>query len=236
MSLCKCSFVHVGISFVAEVHKRNVVLRSKNITTLRKRLRGPARISDVELSDTETDVSNKINEHSVPTPDVGKVQEALKSSSLELKKVVTDPLPEAVQVAKNVVSELAHKDVNHERSSENQRIREADADNYPGDRSESVNLDKPSGSHQNDALLANTSDANVDRPSCADQNGVSRPNNSDANLDKPTWRDKNGVSQPNANDVNPNKPSCSRKDDVSRPTLMERNSTAHTYEVIFVVD
>lgn len=147
------------------------MLRSKRVG-LHKRTRGPIRISDIE--DSETDASpNRFN--SIPTPEVNKTQEALKSSSLELQAAVTDPLPEAVQVAGTVVSELTTKNVAHEHALENQRRTEADAANLSTDKS---------------------------------------------------------TEPVQSRDANLGNPSCSYQTNVPRPSLMERNSTARTYEVI----
>lgn len=159
--------------FVIETQREKVVLKNKHVA-FHKRRRGPLRISDVEDSGADA-LESRYN--SIPTPEVRRVQEALKSSSLELQAVVTDPLPEALRVAETVVSDLTTKDVNHERPLESQRGTEADAAN-------------PSVEKRKEPVQS--SDANLGNPSCSHQNNV------------------------------------------PRPSLMERNSTAHTYEVLLL--
>ncbi|KAI4307546.1 hypothetical protein L6164_030722 [Bauhinia variegata] len=56
----------------------------------------------------------------LPSSEVNKVRESLKSSSLELKALVKDPLPEALQRSDIVRSDLAIKDMLHELPIENQ--------------------------------------------------------------------------------------------------------------------
>ncbi|XP_030451727.2 uncharacterized protein LOC115673647 isoform X1 [Syzygium oleosum] len=50
----------------------------------------------------------------LPTPDFNRVQEALKSSSLELRAVVTDPLPDAIRLADSLVHNAAGSSTNFE--------------------------------------------------------------------------------------------------------------------------
>ncbi|CAI9107148.1 OLC1v1006444C2 [Oldenlandia corymbosa var. corymbosa] len=92
----------------AETQGGNVLPRLKYAACKRTRVavsgksRG-ARITDADASDARTC-------NSLSSPDVSEVREALKSSSLELKAVVKDPLPDALHFAKAVVSDVSNKD------------------------------------------------------------------------------------------------------------------------------
>lgn len=50
----------------------------------------------------------------LPSAEVKKVRESLRSSSLELQAVVTDPLPDALHASEVVRSQLSMKDTKHE--------------------------------------------------------------------------------------------------------------------------
>lgn len=54
------------------------------------------------------------------SPEVEKVRESLKSSSMELKALVKDPLPDALRSSEDVRSKLATKDINLGPPSKNQ--------------------------------------------------------------------------------------------------------------------
>ncbi|XP_024029314.1 uncharacterized protein LOC21393957 isoform X2 [Morus notabilis] len=164
-----------GPATTDKVPREKVVLRSKHVG-FQKRIRGPVRISDVE--DLETDPSpHRFN--NIPTPEVNKAHEALKSSSLELQAVVTDPFPEAVREAETVVSDLTTKNVIHEHPLENQRRTEVDAVNPSIDtstepvQSSDVNLGNPSCSYQN----------NVPRHSLMERNNTAHPYEWDGSID-----------------------------------------------------
>lgn len=104
-----------------EVQRANVVSRRKHVAS--KRIRGApsgtsrgAKIIDADASGA--DVSGKMSD--LPsTPEVREVQEALKSSSLDLKAVVKDPLPDALNIADTVVSSIERKDTGKQPVEEN---------------------------------------------------------------------------------------------------------------------
>lgn len=104
-----------------EVQRANVVSRRKHAAS--KRIRGApsgtsrgAKIIDADASGA--DVSGKMSD--LPsTPEVREVQEALKSSSLDLKAVVKDPLPDALNIADTVVSSIERKDTGKQPVEEN---------------------------------------------------------------------------------------------------------------------
>lgn len=128
--------------------------------------------SDIDVSCSKYDI--------LPTPEVNKVQAAVKSSSLELQAIVTDPLPGALLWAEAVVSDMARENQNHEPLVEKQ-----------------IDVDK----------------------------GVSVPSD-----------DASGEFI-QANKDNSRNQICSTRNNVSNLSLMEQNSSAHTYEVhlLFVV-
>lgn len=156
-----------------EIDGGNAVLQRKHGPSRKHpRPRGPPRISDPE--DLSRDVqSGKFNY--LPTPKVNKIQEALRSSSLELHEAVRDPLPDALRVAETVTLDLRSKSTSNEALLENRNANEVNEQNLSHDKT----------------------------------NHPVRP--SDANI---------GI------------PSCPQENNVPKPSLMERNNTACTYEVI----
>ena len=95
------------------------------------------------------------------TPEVDKVKEALKSSSLELRSLVEDPLPEALQLAAAVLASMATKAVIHEPLTKDQGITNEDAP----DSSVHENLDDGN----------QTNEADLEHQRTMDQNNVPRP-------------------------------------------------------------
>ena len=110
-----CFSIHV------EVQRANVVSGRKHVAS--KRIRGaPSGMSrGAKIIDGDTsgaDISGKTFD--LPsTPEVHEVQEALKSSSLDLKAVVKDPLPDALNIADTVVSSIERKDAGKQPVEEN---------------------------------------------------------------------------------------------------------------------
>ena len=133
-----------------------------------KRSKGGVRI--VEEEDTDA-LRSKYD--SLPTPEVNRIKEALKSSSLELQAVVKDPHLDALHSTESIMSDMVKKDKTHEPSVENQ----------------------------------NGKDINALNPS----------------VDKSV--------APQATNSGCGNQSCIPQSNSTRPSLMERNSTAHTYEV-----
>ncbi|XP_010031230.3 telomeric repeat-binding factor 2 isoform X1 [Eucalyptus grandis] len=64
--------------------------------------------------ETERDVASRCRFDTVPSPDVNRVQEALKSSSVELRAAVVDPLPDAIRLADSLVRNAAGSPTNFE--------------------------------------------------------------------------------------------------------------------------
>uniref|UniRef100_A0A803PVR5 Uncharacterized protein n=1 Tax=Cannabis sativa TaxID=3483 RepID=A0A803PVR5_CANSA len=153
----KCRFCFAIVyGYITEIQREKVVTRNKQVV-FNKRRRGPVRISEVE--DLDTNESENCN--SIPTPEVNRVQETLKSSTQELRALVTDPLPEALQVAEGVASDLATKNVSHEHPVESQKETEADA--------------ATNASVEQSTRHVQSSDANLDKPSCSHQDNGTQP-------------------------------------------------------------
>lgn len=91
-----------------------VSLRCKSLASHR-RVRGGAKISHLE--DLKNDTSSE-KYTCLQTPEVNRVREALKTSSLELQAVVKDPLPDALRIAESVARDLAEKNKTREHSLE----------------------------------------------------------------------------------------------------------------------
>ncbi|KAE9598896.1 putative transcription factor MYB-HB-like family [Lupinus albus] len=142
----------------------------------------------------------------VPSAEVKKVRESLKSSSLELQALVKDPLPDALQLSEVVRSNLAGKDINHRLSIGNQN----------GD----VDVPDPNVDQNGD----------VPDPS-VDQNGDVPDPNVDQNGDVPDPNVCNSIVPFQPNDaILVKKPFVRCSNNVRCPNLMERKVTARTYE------
>ncbi|KAG2669827.1 hypothetical protein I3760_14G052500 [Carya illinoinensis] len=151
------------------IQQGNVLPRRKP-AVWHKRSKGGVKITDTEEVDDDLSCSKY---DSLPTPEVNKVREALKSSSLELQAVVKDPLPDALRFADTVISDKVTKDNEHEPSVEN---------------------------------------------------------HSERGRDRPSPSFKKSIEPAEMNDCNCKNQSCSHQGNAPQPSLMERNSTAHTYE------
>ena len=82
------------------VRKHVAFKRSRGATS------GTSRGSKIDDTE-EMDVRKSSNKYDcLPTPEINKVQEALRTSSLELQAAVKDPLPAALQLADNVISSM----------------------------------------------------------------------------------------------------------------------------------
>ncbi|PSS14173.1 Telomeric repeat-binding factor like [Actinidia chinensis var. chinensis] len=85
---------------VLPVRKHVAFKRSRGATS------GTSRGSKIDDTE-EMDVRKSSNKYDcLPTPEINKVQEALRTSSLELQAAVKDPLPAALQLADNVISSM----------------------------------------------------------------------------------------------------------------------------------
>ncbi|KAF7834207.1 telomeric repeat-binding factor 2 [Senna tora] len=113
----------------------------------------------------------------LPSIEVEKLRESLKSSSLELKAAVTDPLPEILQKSDIVRSELAMKGISHEPPLENQS---RDVDIPESNTCRSIVLYQPI-----DALVKNFSvnQSNVHCPNLMERNSTAHTHEWDDSID-----------------------------------------------------
>ncbi|PRQ34801.1 putative transcription factor MYB-HB-like family [Rosa chinensis] len=192
---------HRGVLSLEPATKEKETPRSRAL----RRRHGPVKIRDAE--DVGMEASAGIY-NSVSSAEVRKVQEELKSSVLALQAVVTDPLPYALRVSEIVRSELGMKPVDHVSEENGGAANPSVERNSEPDQSNNDNHGNQT-SHQND----------VPQPSEKENDG---PNLS---VDR-----GKGMEYVGTGDVNPGNPSCSYQNNISRAGLMERNSTAHTYE------
>ncbi|XP_009374383.2 LOW QUALITY PROTEIN: uncharacterized protein LOC103963301 [Pyrus x bretschneideri] len=180
---------------------QSAVPRHKHLA--HRRTRGPIRIGDAE--DSSTEVPNR-KFGSLSSPEVNKAQEALKSSISELQEVVTDPLPDALRVSETVRSGLAVRSANHVNGN-------VGADNPSIEKgagpvqSNNDNVGNLPSRHQNDPQSSGI-EKDVPNPP-VDQGGTESVQTDAANLRNASLNNQNNV---------------------ARPSLMERNSTACTFE------
>ncbi|XP_012066886.1 uncharacterized protein LOC105629849 [Jatropha curcas] len=87
---------------------------------------GSSRIMDSKEADM-TIPSSKYNP--IPTPEINKVKEALKSSSMELKTLVEDPLPDALHHSEALMAEMGKKPLNDNISVEKQNAEDVNVPN-----------------------------------------------------------------------------------------------------------
>ncbi|XP_023512217.1 uncharacterized protein LOC111777011 isoform X1 [Cucurbita pepo subsp. pepo] len=154
-----------------EILKTSVLPRGKFLA-FHRRVRGGVKISHLEdLEKENEDESSSERYNCLETPEVNRVREALKTSSLELQAMVKDPLPDALRIAESVAHDLAEKNKTCENSLE-------------------------------------------------DRN--------DAGVDNPTINKEAVPLQPMS--ANLKDPGHGHKTVFPRPSIMERNSTACTYE------
>lgn len=143
----------------------------------------------------------------LPSTEVNKVRESLKSSSMELKALVKDPLPDALHTSEVVRSKLATNDINLGPPIENQS---GDVDVRNSDVCMRVVLYQPD-------------DANLGKKSSVNCSNAHLPNITKGIV----------LYQPdNANHGKKSSVDCSN---AHLPNIMERKSSATTYEVMFVV-
>lgn len=158
--------------FPIATQKGNVHLRPKH-SALRTCHRG------VNISGAKEKEPEKLGSKYDPLPstEVNKVRESLKSSSMELKALVKDPLPDALHTSEVVRSKLATNDINLGPPIENQ----------------SGDVDVPNSDVCMRIVLYQPNDASLGKKSSVDCSNAHLPN------------------------------------------IMERKSSATTYEVMFVI-
>jgi hypothetical protein len=107
--------------------KKKHIARSRHSTRLKAGTSREAKITDNEevaadksannrgpkITDNEEVAADKSEEYGfLQTPKIDKIQEALKSSTMELKAVVNDPLPDAIHAPDTLVPEMARNNEN----------------------------------------------------------------------------------------------------------------------------
>ncbi|KAJ1422929.1 Telomeric repeat-binding factor 2 [Sesbania bispinosa] len=155
----------IGASVETTIQKNNLQLRRKH-SALRACHRG-VRISGSEEVEPEKSLSKY--DDPLPSAEAEKVRKSLKSSSLELRAMVKDPLPDALHTSEVVRSNLATKDINLEPPIEN---RSGDVDVPDQDVCKSIVLYQP-----NDANLGKKSPvncSNVHHPSLMKRKSTAR--------------------------------------------------------------
>ncbi|CAK7324757.1 unnamed protein product [Dovyalis caffra] len=88
-----------------EIQKNNMVRKHKHVVPI-KRSKGPVKITDTEIA--VGDISCCLYD-TITTDEVNRVRGALRASSEELQARVKDPLPDALQLAGNLIAEMARK-------------------------------------------------------------------------------------------------------------------------------
>lgn len=141
--------------FLIEIRKGNLQPKRK-YSSLRTCHRG-VKISGAE----EVRPTNLLCKYdSLPSAEVKKVRESLKSSSMELKALVKDPLPDALHTSELVRSKLATKDINLGPPIENQSQR----------------VDVPDSNACKIVVLYQPKDAKLEKKSVAHCSNSHRPN------------------------------------------------------------
>lgn len=144
--------------------KANVVRRRKHVGGPSRRGRRGVKIDDTEEARGQTS-GTKYNP--LLTPEVDKVQEALKNSSMELQALVKDPLPEALRLAETISSSI---NVSHQPLTKDQGIVDEDAPNTSSDK----NLDVDQTNEDGVANQCTTVQNNVPKPSIMARNSTAR--------------------------------------------------------------
>lgn len=104
---------------LAEVRKGNALPRQKHVAFRRTRGALARTCGGVRISDSiELGLDASGRQDFLPTPEIEKAQEALKLSSKELRAMVKDPLPDALQFAETL-SSLVRDHMGHQPAENN---------------------------------------------------------------------------------------------------------------------
>ncbi|KAH7564760.1 hypothetical protein JRO89_XS09G0022000 [Xanthoceras sorbifolium] len=202
------------------IQKENLLTKQKHIARHR-RVRGPVRITDNEESGPDASCGKY---DTALTPEVNKVQEALKLSSLELHAIVKDPLPSALRQAEAVISDMARRTQNQDHSMEAQNTVPSQEPSVETQHTDEHGPN-PLSNENAEPVQANESNHRNPMPNCEpsveERNEVEHVPNPSSNAN---------VEPVLANKSNHGNQSCSNQNNVHKPSLMERNSTARTYE------
>ncbi|CAK7323529.1 unnamed protein product, partial [Dovyalis caffra] len=237
-----------------EIQKNNMVRKHKHVVPI-KRSKGPVKITDTEIA--VGDISSSLYD-TITTDEVNRVRGALRASSEELQARVKDPLPDALQLAGNLIAEMARKLSNQGTLAKTQcgegvdtviselarKIMNPDplVKNQNGkDAGSSLLSAKPSAENQSgkDTDACNPSanhtvEASVENLNQTEVDDANPLTNQTAVTSVRNEKGK-GMDAPNlsanlSKEINPGTTSCRRQNNVSKPSLMERNATARTFE------
>ncbi|KAJ8768726.1 hypothetical protein K2173_023630 [Erythroxylum novogranatense] len=188
--------------FTDKGNQKKVLLHKQKGISSHQRHKGKVKIIDCEQLDVDRPCSRY---ETVPTPEGDKVQESLRHSSMELQAIVKDPLPEALHLAKTLITEMANKVLIQENSVETQKGRDVDGSNSCVG-----------------AVISEVGKKN---------------SNQDTSLQSLTGKDvlvpipsNDGTAERLQTEASTRIPCHSNQNEPPKISLMERNSTAHTYE------
>lgn len=217
--------------FLPEFPRKKVAHKRKHVANFGRRYKG-AKITDLE----EASMGQASRRYGgVPSPEVCKVRKALKSSSSELNAMVTDPLPEALRLADNMLSGMPKENLNHE-PLENPNGKDATVHNAvadPSSEADGVNVnDIENGNSKNQNYNSGSSVNNRDKEDLQVQYlSVGKRTKKDTGLLNLSVDKNHEVYLSNM--VELKNQGTRNQYTMHRPSLMEPNSTAHVFEVCF---
>ncbi|GAV58619.1 Myb_DNA-binding domain-containing protein, partial [Cephalotus follicularis] len=155
-----------------EIGNSSVGTKRKHLPVY-SRHRCPAKITGpLELEEEDDAACSKYD--SLPSPEVSKVQEALKASALELPALVKDPLPDALRMAEAVISHMAENIENLEPLAVNQIENDKGATNLPN-LIGTGSVEEPVQAKEGDRLNQSCGHRNnLPKPSIMERNGSAR--------------------------------------------------------------
>ncbi|KAL3748667.1 hypothetical protein ACJRO7_009840 [Eucalyptus globulus] len=152
--------------------------------------------------ETERDVASRCGFDTVPSPYVNRVQEALKSSSVELRAAVADPLPDAIRLADSLVRNAAGSSTNFECAEA--QIRE---DVNASDASTEQNVGPVPGGEENHVNQSTSHQNKQCKPSLFERNSSARTYEWDDTIDgspeEPSGSDRVVLPSPRRSTVSP---------------------------------
>lgn len=159
-------YLHFTFVFPIVIQKRNLRVKHKH-SALRACHRG-VKINGSE----EVESAKSLSKHdSVPSSEVKKVRESLKSSSYDLRALVKDPLPDALHLSEAVRSKLANSDTNIE----------------PPIEKQSPDVDVPDPNVCQSIVLFQSNDANLGKESSVHSSDLHQPNLMERNRSAQTF-------------------------------------------------
>ncbi|XP_022724533.1 uncharacterized protein LOC111281160 isoform X2 [Durio zibethinus] len=222
------SLIERNVSDQAPAHRHHYINNGKGILKVNSQTRCKLRSSHrhhkglVIIADSEEGRPSCNKYVSLSTPEIKQLQDALKSSNADLRAAVTDPLPEALEVAERVASYMAWKNL-HAKSIVEEGHKDKGVPATSGNPTVDVletSVNCTIESAQANWIAADIAGKNLCVKALGEDNSkmdrsVPPPS---VNPSRVPAQDKEG-SQGNQGSLHQNKPS-----------LMERNCTARTYE------